>query len=321
MNRRAFVGALAGALVATQAHAQQPRRVHVIGWLSSDPEPDLFLEGFREGMRRFGYVEGQTLAIISRFGTGDPASLAGKVEEVTQAKPALIVARGTAVRALRAERELPVLIAVSGDPVDLGLAERLARPGRNFTGMTFMSLEVAAKRVDLLKQAVPKLRNLIALSNLDHPGEPAERQATAAAAAALGLTMTPVLFTGARELDTALAAVRGARGDAMIVFPEGVTMGNRAKVAQFAAEQRLPTMFGWSEYCEAGGLMSYGANQRDAYVHLATYADRVLRGSKPGDLPIERPTRFELVLNLKTARALGFVVPQSLMLAAARVIE
>jgi putative ABC transport system substrate-binding protein len=321
MNRRAFVGALAGALVATGAHAQQPRRVHVIGWLSSDPEPDLFLEGFREGMRRYGYVEGQNLAFISRFGTGDPASLVGKVEEVTQAKPALIVARGTAIRALRAERELPILIAVSGDPVELGLADRLARPGRNFTGTTFMSLEVAAKRVDLLKQAVPKLRNLIALSNVDHPGESAERQATAAAATALGITMTPVLFTGARELDTALAAVRVARGDAMIVFPEGVTMGNRAKLAQFASDQRLPTMFGWSEYCEAGGLMSYGANQREAYVHLATYADRVLRGSKPGDLPIERPTRFELVLNLKTARALGFLIPQPLMLAAARVIE
>ena len=184
MNRRAFVGALAGALVATRAQAQQPRRVHVIGWLSSDPEPDLFLEGFREGMRRFDYVEGQNLAIISRFGTGDPASLVGKVEEVTQAKPALIVARGTAIRALRAERELPILIAISGDPVELGLASSLARPGRNFTGTTFMSLEVAAKRVDLLKQAVTKLRNLIALSNLDHPGEPAERQATVAAATA-----------------------------------------------------------------------------------------------------------------------------------------
>jgi putative ABC transport system substrate-binding protein len=141
------------------------------------------------------------------------------------------------------------------------------------------------------------------------------------AATALGITMTPVLFTGARELDTALTAVRVARGDAMIVFPEGVTMVNRAKVAQFASDQRLPTMFGWSEYCESGGLMNYGANQREAYVHLATYADRVLRGSKPGDLPIERPTRFELVLNLKTARALGFVIPQSLMLAAGRVIE
>jgi len=321
MNRRAFVGALAGAFVATRAHAQELRTVYIVGWLSSDPEPDLFLEGFREGMRRYGYVEGQNLAIISRFGTGDPASLVGKVEEVRQAKPALIVARGTAVRALRAERELPILIAISGDPVELGLAEGLGRPGRNFTGTTFMSLEVAAKRVDLLKQAVPRLRTLIALSNLDHPGEPAERQATAAAATALGITMTPVLFTGARELDTALTAVRAARADAMIVFPEGVTMGNRAKVAQFATDQRLPTMFGWSEYCEAGGLMSYGANQRDAYVHLASYADRVLRGSKPGGLPIERPTRFELVLNLRTARALRVLIPPSLVLTAARVIE
>ncbi|MBI3635166.1 MAG: ABC transporter substrate-binding protein [Candidatus Rokubacteria bacterium] len=312
---------LAGALVATRVHAQQPRRVHVVGWLSSEPEPDQFLEGFREGMRRYGYVEGQNLAIVSRFGTGDPGSLAGKVEDVTQAKPALIVARGTAVRALRAEREIPILFALSGDPISAGLASSFARPGRNFTGTMFMSLDVAAKRVDLLKQAVPKLRNLVVFSNLDHPGEPEERQATLAAATTLGLTVTPVLWTGARELDGALAAVRDARGDAMIVFPEGVTIVNREKIVQFATGQRLPTMFGWSEYCDAGGLMSYGANQREAYVNLATYADRVLRGSKPGDLPIDRPTRFELVLNLKTARALGLMLPQSLLLAAARVIE
>lgn len=133
--------------------------------------------------------------------------------------------------------------------------------------------------------------------------------------------MTPVLWTGARELDGALAAVRDARGDAMVGFPEGVTITNREKIIQFAAGQRLPTMFGWSEYADSGGLMSYGANQREAYVNLATYADRVLRGSKPADLPIDRPTRFELVLNLKTARALGLRFPQSLLLATARVIE
>ncbi len=321
LTRRSFVGTLAGVLVTASAHAQQPRRVHVVGWLSSEPEPDQFLEGFREGMRRYGYVEGQNLAIISRFGTGDPGSLVGKVDEVTQAKPAFIVARGSAVRALRTERDIPILFALSGDPIAAGLANSYARPGRNLSGITFMSLDIAAKRVDLLRQAVPKLRQLVVFSNLDHPGEPEERQVTLSAAAALGISVTPVTWTGTRELDGGLAAVRDARGDAMVVFPEGVTMVNRAKIVEFAAAQRLPTMFGWSEYCDAGGLMSYGANQREAYVNLATYAERLLRGMKISDLPVERPTRFELVVNLKTARALGLAIPQSLLLSAARVIE
>jgi putative ABC transport system substrate-binding protein len=166
--------------------------------------------------------------------------------------------------------------------------------------------------VELLRELVPDLRTLAVLSNTNHPGEQAEYEATKAAASTLSIGLAYVPFALGLELDRALERVRASGAGAMLVFPEGVTMVFRAKIAEFARAQRLPSMFGWREYCEAGGLMSYGANQRAAYVRLATYADRLLRGERPGDLPIEQPTTFELIVNLGTARALGLPVPPSL---------
>ena len=202
----------------------------------------------------------------------------------------------------------------------------LARPGGNLTGSTFLSLEVAGKRVELLKQAMPRLRSLAVLSNVDHPGEKSELQATEAAAQRLGINVMYVAFSQSPfetspELDKALETVRRAQPDAMVVFPEGATIANRVSLANFALAQRLPTMFGWSEYAAAGGLMSYGARQRDAHARLASYADKILQGANAGDLPVEQPTKFELVINLKTAKALGLTIPQSLLLRADQVIE
>ena len=209
-----------------------------------------------------------------------------------------------------------MLFAISGDPVELGLAASLARPGGNFTGLTFLSLAVAGKRIELFKQAVPQIRRLAVLSNTDHPGERSERRATEEAARALGLAVSYIPFTGAGQLDGGLSAVRDARADAMVAFPEGATMVARAKIAQFAIAERLPSMFGWSEYADAGGLMSYGANQRNAYVRLAAYADKLLRGARTAELPIEQPTQFELVVNMRTAAALGITLPQTTLLLA-----
>ena len=189
---------------------------------------------------------------------------------------------GPAIRAIRGVRDIPVLFAISGDPVELGLAESLGRPGANFTGLTFLSLEIAAKRVDLLKQAMPQLRRLAVLSNTDHPGERSERRATEEAARTLGLVVSYIPFTGGGELDKGLSAVRDAKADAMVVFPEGATMVARAKIAQFAIAERLPSMFGWSEYADSGGLMSYGANQRETYVRLAAFADKLRRRQNRG---------------------------------------
>jgi putative ABC transport system substrate-binding protein len=320
-GRRTFLALVAGALLPSPAVAQPSGAPARIGWVSTEPRPDPFLDGFRDGLRRHGYVEGQHVVLELRYVTGDLAALRAAVAELVQSRVTFIVSSGPAIRAARTARDVAVLFAISGDPIELGIASSLARPGGNFTGITFMSLEVAGKRVELLKRAVPGLQTLAALSNVDHPGEASERRATEAAAAALGMRLAYAPFKGTGELDTGLGLVRAARADGMVVFPDGATMVNRAKIARFAIAERLPSMFGWSEFAAAGGLMSYGANQRETYIRLAGYADRLLRGAKPADLPIEQATRFELVLNTRTARALGLDFPQSVMVSADRLVE
>ncbi|HZB62567.1 MAG TPA: ABC transporter substrate-binding protein, partial [Microvirga sp.] len=233
----------------------------------------------------------------------------------------LIVSSGPAIVATRAVTAKPVLFAISSDPITLGIAESLARPGRNFTGITFMSLDVAQKRVEVLKELMPHLRVLAVLSNPTHPGEQLEYEATKRAAEALSLRLVYAPFASGADIDAALEQVRGSRADAMLAFPGGATRVHKVKIAEFAKAHGLPSMFGSREHCEVGGLASYGANQRATYVRLAGYADRLLRGEKPGDLPIEQPTTFELVLNGKTARALGFEIPPDLLARADEVIE
>jgi putative ABC transport system substrate-binding protein len=321
LGRRSFLGGLLLLAAPVTGAAQSPKPLPRIGWISTEPEPDPFLAGFREGLRQHGWLEGQNVALDVRHAPGRLDELRQAMTEMIRQGVAFIVSSGPAIRAARSAENVTVLFAISGDPVELGIASSVARPGRNFTGMTFLSLEIAGKRVELLKQAVPKLRTLAVVSNTDHPGEGSERRATEAAAQALGLALAYVPFVGVAGLDAALAAVREAHADAMIVFPEGATMVSRAKLATFAVAQRLPSMFGWSEYCDAGGLMSYGANQRETYVRLAAYADRLLRGARPGDLPIEQPTRFELVVNAATARQLGLSLPSSITAIATRIIE
>ena len=204
----------------------------------------------------------------------------------------------------------------------MGIVNSLAQPGTNFTGITFLSLELAGKRVELLKDVFPRLRRLAVLSNTDHPGEQSEWRATQQAARALDVETIYVPFFGPREFDGALAAIANARADAMLACPEPVTMVNRTRLAQFAASQRLPSMFGWSEYCEAGGLLSYGANQRSTYFLLAKYADRILRGENPAELPVVQPEKFELAVNLKTARLFGEELDlSSVLFRASKVLE
>jgi len=312
-----LLGLLAAPLA---AEAQPAGKVQRIGWLSTETSPDPFVEGFREGLRRLGYVEGQNYVLELRYAPGDLAALRTALTEMAPGV-AFIVASGPAIQAAKIAKGVTVLFAISGDPVELGIAQTLARPGGNFTGSTFLSLDIAAKRVELLKEASPRMRTLAMLSNTNHPGEGSERRATEAAAQALGVSTVYAPFAAMGQLDVALTAIRDARPDAMVVFPDGSTIVNREKIAQFALGQRLPSMFGWAEYCGAGGLMCYGANQREAYVRLAVYADRLLRGGKAGEMPIEQPTKFELVINMKTAKALGLTIPPSVLLRADQVIE
>jgi putative ABC transport system substrate-binding protein len=323
MRRRdviALFGACAGAWPAT-ARAQQAGKTYSILWVSTESQPDPFIAGFRDGMRERGYIEGQNLAFVLRYAPGDPARLRAMLTDILSVPADLIVSSGPAMLAMRATTERPVLFAISGDPVELGIAESLSRPGKNFTGSTFMSLEVAQKRVQLLKEVLPDMRSLAVLSEKNHPGEQSEHKATIAAADALSVRLAYVPFASAAELDGALERVAAARADAMLVFPDGVTLVHRAKISDFAKSHRLPSMFGWREYCDAGGLASYGGSQRATYFRLATYADRLLRGEKPSGLPIEQATKFEFVINLKTARTLGIEVPPTLLARADEVIE
>jgi putative ABC transport system substrate-binding protein len=323
MRRREFITLLGGAAAAwpLAARAQQPAKLHRIFWASTESQPDPFVDGFREGLRERGYIEGVNVVLGLRYAPGNPDALREVIAELARRNWDLAVSSGPAIRAMKAATDIPVLFAISGDPVELGLVKTLARPGGNFTGSTFLSLDLAGKRVQLLKDTFPQLRTLAVLSNTDHPGERSEWDATQQAAQGLGIDVVYVPFVGARELDRALAVAGNARADAMLVFPEGVTMVHRARIAEFAVARRLSSMFGWSEYCDAGGLLSYGANQRATYFRLAHYADRVLRGENPANLPVEQPIKFELAVNLRTARALGIEIPTSILLRADKVIE
>jgi putative tryptophan/tyrosine transport system substrate-binding protein len=322
MNRRAFIALAGGAFMwPLTARSEGAPKVYRIFWLSTGSEPDPLLDGFREGMRSFGYVEGKNLAFERHYAAGDPAVLRRMAAELNRENVDLAVSAGSATRVMKSVTDVPVLFALSGDPVELGVVKSLAQPGGNFTGSTFLSLELAGKRVEQLKEVFPGLRTLAVLSNTDHPGEQSEWRATQRAAETLKIRPAYIPFNGACELDQALQSVSQAQADALLVFPEPATLSRRAYLAEFAISQRLPTMFGLSEYCDAGGLMSYGANQRATYVGLANYADRILRGEKPSNLPVEQPTKFELVLNLKTAKALGVEEAMNPILFRARVIE
>jgi putative ABC transport system substrate-binding protein len=323
MRRREFITLIGGTAAAwpLATRGQLATKTYFVLWVSTEAQPDPFIAGFLEGMRERSYVEGQNLALVLRYAPGDPARLRAMLPELLSVSADLIVSSGPAMLAMRAATGKPVLFAISGDPVELGIADSLSRPGKNFTGATFMSLDVAQKRVQLLRELLPDMGNLAVLSQKNHTGEQSEHEATRAAADALSIRLAYVPFAAGPELDGALQRVADARADAMLVFPEGVTMVHRAKIADFALSHRLPSMFGWREYCDVGGFASYGGNQRSTYRRLAVYADRLLRGEKPQDLPIERIARFEFVLNLKTAKTLGLTIPPSLIARVDEVIE
>ena len=304
------------------ARAQQATKLHRILWVSTQTRPDPFFDGFREGLRAQGYVEGKNVVFELHYAPGDPEALRQIVSDLKSGDIDLAVSSGPATRAMTAVTDVPVLFALSGDPIALGVVKSLAQPGTNFTGATFLSLDLAGKRVELLKDVYPGLRRLVVLSNTDHPGEQSEWQATQQTAKGLGIEPIYIPFFGVKEMDDALTTAAGSRADGIIVFPEPATLVHRTKIAEFAITHRLPSMFGWSEYCEAGGLLSYGANQRATYFWLASYADRILRGERPAALPVVQPEKFELAVNLKTAKLLGVDLNiSSILFRANKVIE
>jgi len=280
------------------------------------------LDALRGGLRELGYVEGQTIVIESRFADGQPERVQGLVRELLALAPDVVVAAGP--QALRAFKQatvsVPIVMAIISDPVEEGLVVSLARPGGNLTGLAFQNQVLTAKRLELLKEAVPKVSRVAVLWDSHFSINSGYKQAETAARA-LQLRLQLLAVRGAADLEPAFNAARTGRADALLVLASPLLNANRQTVIEAAARRRLPATYEEKRFVEAGGLMSYGPNFLDMNRRAAIYVDKILKGAKPADLPVEQPTKFELVINLKTAKALGLTIPPSLLLRADQVIE
>ena len=325
MDRRTFLGALASGLLAAPLapEAQPAGKVPRIGYLSSS-SATVNPEAFRQGLRERGWVEGQNIAIDYRFAEDRFDRLPDLAAELVRLKVDVIVAGPTqpAVVAKNATRTIPIVMVSAADPVELGLIASLARPGGNVTGLSFsVNLELFGKGLELLKEAVPKLRRVAVLSNPANPAQACAIDKVKVAARSLAIPLQLLEARGPNEFDSAFAAMAKQRVDALLVVAEGLFLRHRARLADLEAKYRLPSMHGLKENVEAGGLMSYGPSIVATFRRAAVFVDKILRGTKPRDLPIEQPTKFELVINLKTAKALGLTIPPSLLQRADLVIE
>jgi putative ABC transport system substrate-binding protein len=322
LRRREFIALLGGAsALPLAARAQQAGRVRRIGFLGTGniSNPEILV--FRNSLREFGYAEGRNLAIEWRF--VELNALPTFANELVQLNPDAIVATGgPAVRAVQqATHTIPIIMSFSGDPVGTGLIASLARPGGNLTGLSLMSPDLSAKRVELLREAFPKIGRVATLWNPDDPVYALELQRTDAAARALGITLQPIEVRARVDFEAAFSVMARDHADALIVFAHGLTISNRPDLVTLANRLRLPTMYGLRQYVNDGGLMSYGPNLSALYGRAAIFVDKILKGAKPADLPVEQPTKFELVVNVKTAKALGLTIPESFLLRADEVIE
>ncbi len=331
MDRRSFVGAAAGAYLISPlaVQGQQPARIARIGYLSPNlltTNPRL-LEALRQGLRELGYVEGRNVVIEIRSADGKPERLPALAAELVALKVDVIVSGGGTLAALaaqRATRTLPIVVLAVGDPVTSGLVSSLAQPGANVTGLSLLFPELVGKCVELLKQAVPGVSRIAVLWQ---PGAVPERsekdifQGAEVAARALGVQLQVVEARGIEDFDLAFSKMTSARVSALTVLSTPVFVNGRKRLVELAAKNRLPTVFSFREYVEAGGLMSYGPDLTDMHRRAATYVDRILKGAKPGDLPVEQPTKFELVINLGTAKQLGLTIPPSVLARADELIR
>ena len=330
ISRRAFLGTMAGALLTAPlaAEAQQSGKVFRIGILANvwatDPRVEPLWQAFIQGLQELGYVEGQNITIEHRSSEGRYERLPALAAELVRLKVDVIVvpASQNALAAKEATRTIPIVMASAADPVAEGIVASLARPGGNITGlMGNAGPEIAGKRLELLKEAVPKVFRVAVLSNPTNPVSAPALGATRAAARSLRLQLQMLEARAPDEIERAFAAMTREHADALVVVTDAMFILQRKRIAAFAAKQRLPTMSGWREDVEIGSLMSYAASGRDNFRRAASYVDKILKGAKPGDLPIEQPTKFELVINLKTAKMLGLTIPQSLLLRADEVLQ
>jgi putative ABC transport system substrate-binding protein len=324
MNRREFITLVGGAAAAwpLAASAQQAGKLPTIGVLGSDaavwhPWTAALVERFRQ----LGWIDGRTIAIEYRWSQGRPERAAEIAAEFVHLKVDIVVTAGPHVATLmQATAVIPIVFALAHDPVGGGIVASLARPGGNITGLSTQGTDLAGKRLELLREALPRLRRLAIIGNAGYPEAVREMREAQAAARTLRLEVAPLEIRRAEEIATAFATL-DAQADALYVVSDAVVNANRTRIITLALGARLPTMFAFREIVAAGGLMSYGPNYPDLFRRAGNYVDKILRGAKPADIPVEQPTKFDLVINLTTARALGITIPTALLLRADEVIE
>ena len=307
------------------AESQQVTRIARIGFLaSSSAEGDQSrLAAFRQGLRELRYLEGQNIIIEQRYAAGKFEDLPKLAAELVLLKMNVLVTEGTpaAHAAKNATSAIPVVMGNAGDPVGTGLVASLARPGGNITGLSDFSIDLVAKRLELLKEVVPSASDVAVFLNPANPTNPLELRNLRTAALALGVKLSPFEIRGADDIERAFAAMRRQRPGAVILAGDAIFGLHRERIVALAAKSRLPTLYPARRFVDSHGLMSFGTNSDDLFRRAAAYVDKILKGAKPADLPIEQPTKFELVINLKTAKALGVTIPPAVLLRADQVIE
>ena len=308
------------------AAAQQPKKIAKIGYLfASTPAATAYnIEAFRQGMRELGHVEGRTFVLELPYGEARAERFPEIARELVGLKLDMIVAATDVVIAAvkRETQTIPIIMASSNDPVATGLVASLARPGGNVTGLSLISPELSGKRLELLREVVPGLSRVAFLWNPDVRGAVLDYRETEGAVSSLGLQLQSVEVVRAEDLDRAFSAVTKERAQALIVPPANpVAFGNRDQIASFVQKNKLPSIYAQREFVDAGGLMSYGPSNPDMHRRAATYVDKILKGTKPADLPVEQPRKFELVINLKTAKQIGLTIPQSILFRADKMIK
>jgi putative ABC transport system substrate-binding protein len=323
MDRRSFVAAMAGGLFAPlAAEAQRAGKVVTIGILAIEPYPPI--DSFRQRLQELGYIEGKNVSFESRYAEGRNQRFRELAEELVAKRVDVILTWGTPalLAAKQATKTIPIVMGAIGDPIASGAVSSLARPGGNVTGLSSQTSELEGKRLELLKELVPNLSHIAVLVN------PTNRAyATPALQHARLMAETLKVTLGVHEaydaatLDTELDSLNRERPRALLVFSDQFMVNQRRRLAQFALKNRLPSAYAYKEHADAGGLLVYATNYHDLFRRAANYVDKILQGAKPGDLPIEQPTKFELVINLKTAKVLGLTIPQSLLARADQVIE
>ena len=327
MRLRIFLALLAGTVAVSPmvAFAEDTHNVPRIGFLGNSTEAlEANLVGpFREGLRDLGYTEGRNILIEYRWAEGNYDRFPSLIAELIALKVDVIVTAGTpAAQAVkRATKTIPLVMVAVGDPVGTGLVASLAQPGGNATGLTSIAPELEGKRLELLKEVLPKLSRVAVLWNPSNAYQISSEKEVQAAAKVLHISVASLPVRTREELVNAFAGISRQRADAVVVLADRIFLHNRERIADFAITNRLPGMNAYRELVEAGGLMSFGPNYAVMHRQAATFVDKILKGAKPGDLPVEQPAKFELVINLKTAKALGITIPNSLLLRADEVIQ